>query len=67
LTRVKDPEKLPDATGVYIFRDRDDRVLYVGKSISIRKRVSSYFREQENPRLRIMMRQIGRASCRERV
>jgi len=58
LTRVKDPEKLPDATGVYIFRDRDDRVLYVGKSISIRKRVSSYFREQENPRLRIMMRHL---------
>jgi excinuclease ABC subunit C len=58
LTRFKDPEKLPDATGVYIFRDRDDRVLYVGKSISIRKRVSSYFREQENPRLRIMMRHL---------
>lgn len=58
MTRVKDPEKLPDATGVYIFRDRDDRVLYVGKSISIRKRVSSYFREQENPRLRIMMRHL---------
>ena len=58
MTRFKDPEKLPDATGVYIFRDRDDRVLYVGKSISIRKRVSSYFREQENPRLRIMMRHL---------
>ena len=58
MTRVKDPEKLPDATGVYIFRDGDDRVLYVGKSISIRKRVSSYFREQENPRLRIMMRHL---------
>jgi len=58
LTRFKDPEKLPDATGVYIFRDRDNRVLYVGKSISIRKRVSSYFREQENPRLRIMMRHL---------
>lgn len=58
MTRFKDPEKLPDATGVYIFRDRDNRVLYVGKSISIRKRVSSYFREQENPRLRIMMRHL---------
>lgn len=58
MTGVRDPGKLPDRTGVYIFRDENDRVLYVGKSVSIRKRVASYFREQENPRLRVMMRHL---------
>src|SRR2546430_8492913 len=34
---------LPDQPGVYIFRDADGRVLYVGKAKSIRKRVASHF------------------------
>ena len=34
---------LPDAPGVYLFRDADGRVLYVGKAKSIRKRVGSHF------------------------
>lgn len=34
---------LPDSPGVYLFRDRDDEVIYVGKAISIRKRVASHF------------------------
>jgi excinuclease ABC subunit C len=34
---------LPDRPGVYLFRDRDGRVLYVGKARSVRKRVANYF------------------------
>jgi excinuclease ABC subunit C len=34
---------LPDQPGVYLFRDRAGRVIYVGKAISIRKRVASHF------------------------
>ena len=34
---------LPDAPGVYLFRDSGDRVMYVGKAKSLRKRVFSYF------------------------
>ena len=34
---------LPDAPGVYLFRDAEGRVLYVGKAKSIRKRVGSHF------------------------
>ncbi|MGN6166586.1 MAG: excinuclease ABC subunit UvrC [Solirubrobacteraceae bacterium] len=35
--------ELPDEPGVYLFRDARDRVLYVGKAKSIRKRVASHF------------------------
>src|SRR6202163_3698035 len=36
---------LPDAPGVYLFRAADGTVLYVGKAISLRSRVRSYFLE----------------------
>jgi len=35
--------RLPDQPGVYMFSDGDGRVVYVGKSRSIRKRVASHF------------------------
>jgi len=36
-------KQLPDSPGVYVFADADGRVVYVGKSLSIRKRVASHF------------------------
>src|SRR3954453_8491493 len=36
-------QALPDAPGVYLFRDPKGRVIYVGKAKSIRKRVASHF------------------------
>src|SRR3972149_3673633 len=35
----------PAATGVYLFKDALDRVIYVGKAKSLRHRVRSYFAE----------------------
>jgi excinuclease ABC subunit C len=35
--------ELPDQPGVYLFRDITGRVIYVGKAISVRKRVASHF------------------------
>ena len=40
-------EPLPHAPGVYVFKDRDGRVLYVGTSRDIRSRVRSYFTASE--------------------
>ncbi len=41
--KIRLAEALPPGTGVYLFRARDGRVLYVGKSKDLRGRVKSYF------------------------
>ncbi len=40
---AEERRELPDAPGVYVFRDRAGDVLYVGKARSIRKRVASHY------------------------
>jgi excinuclease ABC subunit C len=46
--QVKDRiRELPDAPGVYLFRDSAGELLYVGKARSIRKRVASHFSSGE--------------------
>jgi excinuclease ABC subunit C len=37
------PENLPDSPGVYLFRGDRGKILYVGKALSLKKRVASYF------------------------
>ncbi len=49
------PSTVPDAPGVYIFRDAHGRALYVGKAKSIRKRTANYFASDLPPRTRSMV------------
>lgn len=41
-------KKLPDEPGVYIHKDKLGNVIYVGKAISLRKRVRQYFQSSKN-------------------
>ncbi len=36
-------EHLPRSPGVYVFKDRDDRPIYIGKATNLRARVRQYF------------------------
>jgi excinuclease ABC subunit C len=39
-------ESLPSSSGVYIFKDKNGKIIYVGKATSLKDRVSSYFQEK---------------------
>lgn len=53
---------LPDQPGVYLMRNRQGRIIYIGKAASLRSRVSSYFRRstfsKADPKLRGLIRSI---------
>ena len=51
---------LPYAPGVYIMRDKTDKVIYVGKAKKLKNRVSQYFQDtaSHSPKTRIMVSRI---------
>jgi excinuclease ABC subunit C len=68
LPLIKTPERLekrlkeiPTEPGVYLMRDREDRILYIGKSKKLRSRVRSYFRDSQrlSERIAMMVRQVA--------
>jgi excinuclease ABC subunit C len=52
---------LPASPGVYLFKDAEDNILYVGKAASLRHRVSSYFGggQKLTPKLRRMVSKVN--------
>ena len=52
--------EIPKSSGCYLFKDIDNNLLYIGKSKTLRSRVSSYFNNflDLTPRLNLMVRQI---------
>lgn len=53
---------LPDKPGCYMMRDRRGTIIYVGKAVSLRRRVQSYFRpstlRDAPPKLRSMIKSV---------
>jgi len=49
--------KLPRTPGVYMFRDRGGRVLYVGKATNLRARVRSYFASDDRRKVPQLLRE----------
>ncbi len=47
--------RAPRTPGCYVFRDQDDAILYVGKSIALRTRLASYFAARLDRKTRAMM------------
>ncbi len=51
-------EALPDCPGVYRWKDKTGKVIYVGKAVNLKNRVRSYVREDKNrsPKVAAMIR-----------
>jgi excinuclease ABC subunit C len=56
--KSNDPDDLPFKPGVYLLKDSADRILYVGKAKSLKKRVKSYFRNDLEPKTSALMKQF---------
>lgn len=49
-------KKLPETPGVYLMKDKDDKVIYVGKAVVLKNRVRQYFRKNnKTPRIEKMV------------
>ncbi|MGM0396869.1 MAG: excinuclease ABC subunit UvrC [Bacillota bacterium] len=61
MTRFDEQLKnLPDSPGVYLMKDKAGEIIYVGKAISLKKRVRQYFQSSANHSLKVssMVKQI---------
>src|SRR3989338_1951880 len=58
---VEKVNKFPKAPGTYLMKDAEGRVLYVGKALDLRKRVSGYFVREAKGRhqIRFLMKRIA--------
>ena len=57
----------PTTPGVYLFRDRHDQVLYVGRARDLRARLRSYFRtDRQRPAVEAALGALERIEWRER-
>lgn len=55
--------QLPIASGVYLMKGAKNEILYIGKALSLRKRVLSYFREQgrdRSPKIAVLVTKISK-------
>ncbi len=49
---------LPHSPGVYIMKDKDDKVIYVGKAINLYNRVSQYFLKEQFGKVKAMVEHV---------
>jgi excinuclease ABC subunit C len=51
---------LPDQPGIYIFKTAAGKVLYIGKAVSLKKRVAQYFQKKDNPLLQNLLQRAAK-------
>ncbi len=53
--------KIPESPGIYLMKDRKEKILYIGKAKALKSRVKSYFQNSETvlPRTRVMIKKIA--------
>jgi DNA polymerase-3 subunit epsilon len=66
-SKIKLTDALPRRPGVYLFKDRQGEIIYVGKADNLRTRVRSYFYGDERRSIGDMLRQLDRVEHRVTV
>ena len=56
--KVSEYKNLPESPGVYLMKDKNRRIIYIGKAGNLRRRVSSYFLKAHDSRISKMVSEI---------
>ncbi|MFH0839906.1 MAG: excinuclease ABC subunit UvrC [Candidatus Omnitrophota bacterium] len=58
-------KNIPELPGVYMMKDKSGAILYIGKAASLKKRVSSYFRDGRglSRRIGLMVEKVADITC----
>ena len=56
--KVSEYKNLPESSGVYLMKDKNRRIIYIGKAGNLRRRVSSYFLKAHDSRISKMVSEI---------
>ena len=55
-TKVKSADELPKKPGIYIMKDSNEEIIYIGKAKNLKNRVKSYFAEKKDrPKTYVLM------------
>ncbi len=58
---MKLPKNIPDKPGIYMLKNKGGQIIYIGKALSLKKRLSSYFKRPASPerKMNALTRQIS--------
>lgn len=62
MSLLEESKKLPSCPGVYFFLNKKKEILYIGRAISLKKRVASYFRSFD-PRITKLVTSSNEIKC----
>ncbi|MFP4364271.1 MAG: excinuclease ABC subunit UvrC [Spirochaetia bacterium] len=51
-------KNLPKKSGVYLMKDSNNKIIYVGKAVNLKNRVSSYFTGDKDPKTAVLVKRI---------
>lgn len=52
-------KKLPKLPGIYVFKDKESRIIYIGKAKNLYNRVISYFRRQDDWKVQELIKEYA--------
>ena len=60
MKKEKHYKKLPEEPGVYLMKNEDDEIIYVGKAANLKERVKSYFSKNKNRKIKKLVKEIDK-------
>jgi excinuclease ABC subunit C len=52
-------KQFPREPGIYIFKNNQDEIIYIGKALSLHERVKSYFLPSKDPKVRLILQETA--------